>query len=171
MSIFQSTKLYIAMKMMLLGLLLLAGVSISQAQPDENAIKQVLRNETEGFFKRDKEQWSNAWAHVPYINFAANLYGGDFMLVKGWVNLEKQFANQFKSSKVTDKVTVQNDNYTIHKNGEMAFVTYDQTLVDSHGKTTSKETRVLEKLNGQWKIINVVALTNLKNFGLTQQKK
>lgn len=159
------------MKMMLLGLCLLAGISVSQAQSDENAIKQVLREETEGFFKRDKEQWANAWAHVPYVNFAANLYGGDFMLVKGWSNLEKQFANQFKSSKVTGKVTVQNDSYTIHVNGKMAFVTYDQTLLDTHGKTTSKETRVLEKLNGKWKIINVVALTNLKNFGLTQQKK
>lgn len=52
----------------------------------------------------------------------------------------------------------------IHQNGNMAFVTYDQTLLDSHGKTTSKETRVLEKLNGQWKIINVIALTNLQNF-------
>ena len=158
------------MKTMLLGLLLLTGVTVSRAQPDETAIKQVLREETEGFFKRDKAQWSNAWAHVPYANFAANLYGGDFLLVKGWANLEKQFANQFKSSKVTDKVTVQTDRYTIHKNGNMAFVTYDQTLVDSHGKTTSKETRVLEKLGGQWKIINVVALTNLKNFGLTQKK-
>ncbi len=60
---------------------------------------------------------------------------------------------------------MQNYNYTIHQNGNMAFVTYDQTLLDSHGKTTSKESRVLEKLNGQWKIINVIALTNLKNFG------
>lgn len=135
------------------------------AQSDNEAMKRVLRSETEGFFKRDKAEWSNAWAHTPYINFAANLYGGDFRLVKGWSELEKHFASQFKSKKVTDKVTVQNSNYSIHQNGNMALVTYDQTLVDSHGKTTSKETRVLEKLNGQWKIINVIALTNLNEFG------
>ena len=137
----------------------------ASAQSDNEAMKRVLRSETEGFFKRDKAEWSNAWAHMPYINFAANLYGGDFRLVKGWNELEKHFASQFKSKKVTDKVTVQNSNYSIHQNGNMALVTYDQTLVDSHGKTTSKETRVLEKLNGQWKIINVIALTNLNEFG------
>lgn len=159
------------MKTSLLVILLLwSAVSRSLAQADDAAIKQVLFNETEGFFTRDKVMWSNAWAHVPYANFAANLYGGDFRLIQGWSNLKKQFASQFKSSKISDKVTVQNANYTIHQNGNMAFVTYDQTLVDSHGKTTSKETRVLEKLNGNWKIINVIALTNLKNFSLAQNK-
>lgn len=159
------------MKTSLLVILLLwSAVSRSLAQADNDAIKHVLYNETEGFFTRDKARWSNAWAHVPYANFAANLYGGDFRLIQGWSSLEKQFASQFKSSKVNDKVTVQNANYTIHLNGNMAFVTYDQTLVDSHGKTTSKETRVLEKLSGSWKIINVIALTNLKNFSLAQNK-
>lgn len=148
--------------------LLLSAVLRSLAQADNEAIKRVLFNETEGFFTRDKARWSNAWAHTPYINFAANLYGGDFRLIKGWSQLEKQFASQFKSSKVSDKVTVSNANYTIHQNGNMAFVTYDQTLMDSHGKTTSKESRVVEKINGEWKIINVIALTNLKNFKLAQ---
>ena len=156
--------------LLLITAIMLGSLSVGLAQTDEDVIKKVLRSETEGFFKRNKAEWANAWAHTPYIHFAANLYGGDFMLIKGWQNLEKQFTNQFKSQKVTDKVTVQNANYTFHKNGDMAFVAYDQTLVDSHGKTTSKESRVLEKINGQWKIINVTALTNLKNFGMAQQK-
>ncbi|AUD04487.1 hypothetical protein [Spirosoma pollinicola] len=156
---------------LLVTALLLSTVMCGLAQADNDAIKRVLRSETEGFFKRDKAEWSNAWAHTPYIHFAANLYGGDFMLIKGWDKLEKQFASQFKSSKVSDKVTVQNSNYTIHQNGNMAFVAYDQTLVDSHGKTESKESRTVEKINGQWKIINVTALTNLKNFGLAQNAK
>ena len=150
--------------------IILSGLSETLAQADHEAIKKVLRSETEGFFKRDKAEWSNAWAHTPYVHFAANLYGGDFMLIEGWDKLEKQFASQFKSSKVSDKVVVQNANYTIHQNGNMAFVAYDQTLLDSHGKTTSKESRVVEKMGGQWKIINVTALTNLKSFGLAQQK-
>ncbi|AQG80629.1 hypothetical protein [Spirosoma montaniterrae] len=157
-------------RLILVTAVLLCVGSAGWAQTDQEAIKRVLRNETEGFFKRDKAMWSNAWAHKPYIHFAANLYGGDFMLIEGWDKLEKQFANQFKSTKVSDKVVVQNANYNIHQNGNMAFVTYDQTLLDSHGKTTSKESRVLEKLDGQWKIINVTALTNLKNFGLAEQK-
>ncbi len=156
---------------MLLIAVLFGVVSGSLAQSDQETIKRVLRSETEGFFKRDKAEWSNAWAHTPYVHFAANLYGGDFMMIKGWNDLEKQFASQFRSAKVADKVIVQTANYTIRQSGNLAFVAYDQTLVDSHGKTTSKESRVLEKLNGQWKIINVIALTNLKNFGLAQQTK
>ncbi|GAB3993912.1 hypothetical protein GCM10028807_30360 [Spirosoma daeguense] len=144
--------------------LLLSAITGSVAQSENEAIKQVLFNETEGFFTRDKARWANAWAHTPYVNFAANLYGGDFRLIRGWTELEKLFASQFKSKKLTDKVSVHNSNYTIHQNGNMAFVTYDQTLLDSHGKTTSKESRVVEKINGDWKIINVTALTNLQNF-------
>ncbi len=151
--------------------IILSSLSKSLAQADHEAIKRVLRSETEGFFKRDKAVWSNAWAHAPYVHFAANLYGGDFMLIEGWDKLEKQFAGQFKSTKVRDKVVVQNASYTIRQNGNMAFVAYDQTLLDSHGKTTSKESRVVEKINGQWKIISVTALTNLKSFGLAQQKQ
>jgi len=151
--------------------IILSSLSKSLAQADHEAIKRVLRSETEGFFKRDKAVWSNAWAHAPYVHFAANLYGGDFMLIEGWDKLEKQFAGQFKSSKVRDKVVVQNASYTIRQSGNMAFVAYDQTLLDSHGKTTSKESRVVEIINGQWKIISVTALTNLKSFGLAQQKQ
>jgi hypothetical protein len=153
------------MKKLLILCVVLVGLHFpAQGQNDQAAIKTLLYNETVGFFKRDKAQWEDCWAHAPYISFAANLYGGDFTLIKGWGNMEKQFRNQFKSGRPADKVTVKNSNYTIHQNGNMAFVWYDQTLLDSHGKTDSKESRVVEKIGGKWKIIHVTALTNLNNL-------
>lgn len=105
---------------------------------------------------------------VPYIYFVANLYGGDFTLIKGWKNLKKQYSTPFNSRRSADTVGVENANYAIHQNSNRAFVPYDQTLLDSHGKTTSKESRVLDKINGQWKIIHVCAFTNLR--GITAMK-
>lgn len=150
-------------------LLILCVVLVSPSLPvwgqtDQEAIKSLLYNETVGFFKRDKTRWADCWAHTPYISFAANLYGGDFTLIKGWDNMEKQFRSQFNSKRPADNVTVKNSNYTIHQNGNMAFVWYDQTLLDSHGKTDSKESRVVEKIGGKWKIIHVCALTNLNTL-------
>lgn len=150
------------MKKLLILCVVLAGSFLPAFGQDDNAaIKSVLYNETVGFFKRDKAKWEDCWVHAPYISFAANLYGGNFTLIKGWENMEKQFRSQFKSGRPADNVTVKNANYTIHQNGNMAFVWYDQTLLDSHGKTDSKESRVVEKINGKWKIIHVTALTNL----------
>lgn len=151
-------------KLLILCFVLVGPVLPVWGQNDQAAIKDLLYNETVGFFKRDKAQWADCWAHTPYISFAANLYGGDFTLIKGWNNMEKQFKNQFKSGRPADKVTVKNSNYTIHQNGNMAFVWYDQTLLDSHGKTDSKESRVVEKIGGKWKIIHVTALTNLNTL-------
>ncbi|RCR68717.1 hypothetical protein [Larkinella punicea] len=152
------------MKKLLILCVVMAGTVLpGWGQNDQVAIKKVLYDETEGFFKRDKEKWADCWAHTPYIYFAANLYGGDFTLIKGWDNMEKQFKSQFNSSRPADSVSIYNTNYEIHQNGKMAFVWYDQMLIDSHGKTTSKESRVVEKIGGKWKIIHVCALTNLAN--------
>ncbi|WP_128544877.1 YybH family protein [Larkinella soli] len=154
-------------KFLITSMLLVSGTLAGWAQADHDAIKRVLYNETEGFFKGDKAKWADCWAHTPYVYFAANLYGGDFTLIKGWDNLEKQFKAQFNTNRPKEKVVVQNANYTIRQNGNMAFVWYDQTLQDSHGRTTSKESRVVEKIGGKWKIIHVCAFTNLK--GLTAE--
>lgn len=156
-------------KLLILCVVLVGPLSFGFGQNDQAAIKALLYNETVGFFKRDKVQWADCWAHTPYISFAANLYGGDFTLIKGWESMEKQFRTQFNSKRPADNVTVKNSNYTIHQNGNMAFVWYDQTLLDSHGKTDSKESRVVEKIGGKWKIIHVCALTNLNTNTVTAQ--
>ncbi|MGA0557841.1 hypothetical protein ACO2Q8_14385 [Larkinella sp. VNQ87] len=148
-------------KILILWVVLAGPVFSAFGQNEHVAIKTVLYNETEGFFKRDQEKWADCWAHTPYIYFAANLYGGDFTLIKGWENMEKQFKNHFTSTRPADQVSIYNTNYEIHLNGKMAFVWYDQMLIDSHGTTTSKESRVVEKIGGKWKIIHVCALTNL----------
>jgi hypothetical protein len=157
-------------KLIVLCVVLVGTVLRGWGQNDQVAIKTVLYNETEGFFKRDKEKWADCWAHEPYIYFAANLYGGDFTLIKGWDNLEKQFKSQFASARPADSVSIMNTNYEIHLNGKMAFVWYDQMLIDSHGKTTSKESRVVEKIGGKWKIIHVCALTNLNGVTVASDK-
>ncbi len=52
----------------------------------------------------------------------------------------------------------------------MAYVAYDQTLLDSHGKRRRKNRAYRRGATGNGKISDVTALANLKNLGLEQSK-
>ena len=151
-----------------MGLLLLMLGFSAQAQTDSESIRAVIRDETEAFYARDKARWAAAWAHKPYVSLTASLNNGGYLMLESWEKIEKQFASFFRCPPTTEPLLIQYSNYTLHQNGSMAFVHYDQTLTDDRGKTMSHESRVLERLSGQWKIINVVAINNLKEFTLAQ---
>ncbi|MEO1588080.1 MAG: hypothetical protein AAFS00_12385, partial [Bacteroidota bacterium] len=63
---------------------------------------------------------------------------------------------------------VYRDNFTYRYYGEGAYVTFDQYLGDKALVQPSKEVRVLEKVNGEWKIICVAAFGDYSDAA-TQQ--
>ena len=140
----------------------------AQAQTDSELIRAVISDETDAFYARDKARWSSAWVHKSYVSLTASLHGGNFLLLDGWEKIEKQFAGYFSRQRKGEPVQIQHDNFSLHQNGNMAFVTYDQTLSDNRGRTASRESRVLERINGQWKLVSVVAISRLREFTLAQ---
>ena len=119
-------------------------------EQEKKAILVTLNNETKAAFQRDYEGWKDKWIHdesitKTYIDFPENTFSESV----GW-NEISQFVKTFIEEhpepepipKLLDKINVR-----LYGNG--AWVTYIQQ--DSL-RGRKRETRLMEKVNGEWKI-------------------
>ncbi len=119
---------------------------------DEDKIKQLIERETKAFFEIDYNTWKDCWAHVPYAfwSFADTTD----------VNC---FANYFKTSKPS-AAKIERKWISIKIYGNGAYARFVQLVRDDTIRPAQEELRVLEKINGQWKIVcvSVIAIEKEK---------
>jgi len=127
---------------------------------DVNAIRAVIERETKAFFEIDYKTWADSWAHTPYAfwSFADTTDVNSF---SGWSQIEKGFAEYFRTSKPsTAKIEREWLGLEIKIFGNGAYVRFNQHVDDNTRRPAQAEVRVLEKINGLWKIVcvSVIAL-------------
>lgn len=148
------------MKFSLLVTFLLA-FTLIHAQTDEDAIKAVIQAETEAFSKKAladvaKEFWIVDDKMVMMVT-----------LVDG-TTLQLYKADVLENTSVPPEshATFVKSNYVIQVAGNMAYASHDQVVTlapeEGGGKVNSHELRVLEKVNGVWKI-HASAVLQYKN--------
>ena len=119
---------------------------------EEQAIKQVIEDETKYFNLRDYVKWSNCVAKDPMTvySWTSPFKGKDgIMEAKGWEAVSKQMKSYMESSPANDKFPKKYD-YQFKVAGNMAYVNF----LEGNG---IHETRVLEKRDGAWKILRMEA--------------
>ncbi len=163
-------------------LILLAGVSCNKVKnhktdeeanhqidynQEKTAILQTLNNETKAAFERDYESWKDSWVHDPhitkgYINFIESTFSESV----GWDEISQFVKNFIKEHpeaepvpKLLDKVDIR-----LYTNG--AWVVYE--LQDSV-RGLKRETRLMEKVNDEWKIAGMQ--TTIYGFDSNLQNK
>lgn len=117
---------------------------------EKAAILLTLNNETKAAFQRDYEAWKDHWIHDPsitktYIDFAEDTFSESV----GWDEISqfvKTFIEEHPNPEPIPKL-VDDIDVRLYKNG--AWVIYEQQ--DSL-RGLKRETRLMEKENGQWKI-------------------
>lgn len=132
-------------------------VSIGQKKnSDEEAIKALLEKETKAFFEIDYKNWSDSWNHAPHAfwSFADSTGVNSF---SGWDNIDKGFAEYFKTAKPS-KAKIDRSDFQIKVYNNSAYVRFKQTVRDDSIRPPQEEVRVLEKIKGQWKIICVTVI-------------
>lgn len=120
---------------------------------DESAIRQLIERETKAFFEIDYNTWANCWGHVPHA-FWAFADTTDVNYFSGWDEINKGFANYFKTSKPST-AKIDRDWLSIKIFGNGAYARFIQRVHDDTMRPPQEELRVLEKINGQWKIVCV----------------
>ena len=135
-------------------------VKAQKKTSDVDAIKALIERETKAFFEIDYKTWADSWSHVPYAfwSFADTTDVNSF---SGWDQIQKGFAEYFRTAKPsTAKIERSWLGLEVKVYGNGAYVRFNQHVKDDSKRPPQAEIRILEKVNGAWKIVcvNVIAL-------------
>jgi hypothetical protein len=126
----------------------LAATFVANAQSaDETAIKKVCEAETRAWLDKDLTTFNNCWLVQPYSRAVVTTEEGQI------INISGAQMQGLQAEAMGGEGTFTNSNYQIHVDGNMAWAYYDEVKTDSKGKHSSYEFRMLEKVNGVWKIV------------------
>lgn len=153
-------------KLFTLALLLIGTASFAQnaaaqqaaSAEDETAIKKVIEGETTAMYSRDFKTSFNYWANVAYISRVSTDKEGKVTKMTG--DELRKIAEQYAAQNLApSKETATRENWFIRVNGNAAFVIFDQHNQYPDGKTRdSVEERYMERIDNEWKIVNVTNL-------------
>lgn len=120
--------------------------SSSQAQDEEAAIKKVLEKESATWRSGDVKGHADCWHIQPYSRILVSTGDGTAIDVPP--------AAMINPAKMGNGGSSANTNYKMSINGNSAWVSHDETSTAQDGSITySYEIRMLEKIDGEWKLV------------------
>ncbi len=137
-------------------------MSTIEQSSDTRAILQVIANESTAFWNKDFAAWAQCWRHTADIRMMGWWARGGISVIEGWEALSQRVQTTMAANPEPNPTAAQvrRENVNLHIQGQMAWVTFDQygqetgdVAMDMPG--LSHETRVLEKDQGEWKIVYV----------------
>jgi len=134
---------------------LFSPLSIQAQESEKEAIKRVIMMETESYFGVDLETWVSAWQPVSYAYWSFSDKNGS-QFINGWDDIQKTFEQYFKSQKPSRaRIAYTWQEIRIYSNG--AYVRFREKADDGNRVEITDQVRMLEKKDGKWKIICVIA--------------
>jgi hypothetical protein len=127
-------------------LLLLPFLSCTQKMDESAAIIHVLEQEAATWRAQDFKAHSACWHIQPYSKILVSTPDGMFDVPAATI--------QDPTSKMGDGGFAEQTNYKMDVHEGKAWVSHDEVSTSKEGvKTYSKEIRMLEKVEGQWKLV------------------
>ena len=128
-------------------------------EKERAAIMKVLEEESAAFWDKDFEKYASYWVHEEYIRTMGWWEQGGVTVVNGWKERESRTKAHMELSPEPNPTAtrVKRENINLRIYNDVAWMTFDQygedtgdTLMDM--PDLSRETRIFEKQNGEWKI-------------------
>ena len=144
--------------------------STPSVSAEEEALKKVVTAETEGYCKRDFAVWANSYVDAPTTSSMLTP-NGPYASLAGTTDFQKMSKGMkawMAASPQSEMQVTKCDNWVSRVNGNMAWIMYDQfnVMTKTGTKMKSRELRVLEKVNGEWKISSSSSIWDFKNAEL-----
>lgn len=143
--------------------------SPANRQSDKDSILATIEKETASFFARDYEAWKSTYAQTDYAFQAWSNRDGTFDASVGWNGIDNtvgKYIHENSEPQSSSHPIVERKNITYKFYGpEACYLTWDQFNSNKEGNNFlhSKEVRMMEKINGQWKIVCVAAFWDYVN--------
>jgi hypothetical protein len=129
---------------------------------ETQAVMQVIEAETNAFWNKDFAALADCWLHSPHVRRFGWWARGGITVTEGWEALGSRIKANIEANPTPQPAAaaVRRENLNIRVSDHMAWVTFDQYGADTGEPDMdmpglSHETRVLEKHDGQWKIVYV----------------
>lgn len=135
------------------------------------AIMKVIENETACFFNRDYDCWKENWVNEDYAFQAWSNSNGTYDAKVGWSEVDRQTGNYIKENPESNFGSIQSfkterlNMRTKFYGDQVAHLVWEQYNGDAEQKTyqISQEVRLMEKVDGNWKIVTVAAFWDYLN--------
>lgn len=135
---------------------LLFGTSAFAQEAEKEAIRRVVMQETESYLGVDYETWSDTWVQAPVAYWSFSDKDGS-QFISGWDNIQKTFESYFQSQKPSKhKISYTWQDIRVYAGG--AYVRFQQKSDDGRRQEVTDQIRVLEKKDGKWRIICMIAV-------------
>jgi len=132
------------------------------AQDEKEAIKAVIAKETSAFMNVDFASWSETWIKAPYAYWSYS-DSTTTSFIEGWDSINKTYAQYFKDARPSHG-EITNEWIEIRVYGNGAYARFVQRVKDDVDIDETSQVRVLEKMDGKWKVVCVWAIAqNSKN--------
>jgi DNA-binding CsgD family transcriptional regulator len=126
---------------------------------ERDAIIAVIEAETVAFFSRDFDLWAHCWLQDEGARRLGMLVGGQIGYHEGWsasATIVARIMEQFPEPNPEAPRLMRRENFNLHIAGDMAWASFDQYGPDTgdpfDSRGLSHQVRVLQKLDGAWKI-------------------
>lgn len=121
---------------------------------------QVIAAETTAFWMKDYAAWADCWLHVPDVRILGWWARGGIRVTEGWDAVSSAIRRLMDENPTPnpESARVRRENVNIRVSDHMAWVTFDQYGADTGEPDMdmpglSRETRILEKHDGAWKLV------------------
>ncbi|GAB5530014.1 MAG: hypothetical protein Roseis3KO_17910 [Roseivirga sp.] len=117
---------------------------------EKAAILAILNTETKAFFNKDYALWQSTWVHSSHVaKTYIRMADGSSEETLGWAAIDTFGKTYIKDHPEPEPLPTLLDRIDVRLYGKGAWVSFEQNDLQRGPK---RETRLMEKTNGQWKI-------------------
>jgi ketosteroid isomerase-like protein len=134
---------------------------------EEEAIKKVVTGATDAYVKRDFKTWADSYVDAATTSTIITPNGdpGSMRATSDFQKISKGMKSWMEASPQSEMQVTSCDGWICRINGNMAWISYDEynVMVKTGAKIKSRELRVMEKIDSQWKISSQCSVWDFKN--------
>lgn len=145
----------------MLGAMLLGSCANNNAETDRTAILELLKSETQTFAQGNFEEWATHWKQSPDILLTYTMNNESTTAV-GWRQLSEMIKSTMDNMGKVESPNFSREYHTVQIDGNMAWAHFTQTDTLDGIPTRKHESRTLERVGKDWKIIgsNIINQTS-----------